>query len=73
MQELKQSRAHLLNCLLSSDMQKIPALTYQGCGNQIQSPTMGKTTRQCTKRDYLVKKQIVDLMKSGIAFQVITY
>jgi hypothetical protein len=32
-------------------MQKIPALTYQGCGNQIQSPTMGKTTRQCTKRD----------------------
>lgn len=70
MQELRQSQAHLLNCLLSLDMQQIPAPTYQGFGNRIQSLTMGKTTRQCTKRGYLVKKQIVDLMKLGIAFQV---
>ncbi len=45
MQELRQSRAHLLNCLLSSNMQKIPAPTYQGFGNWRESLTMGKTAR----------------------------
>jgi hypothetical protein len=54
-------------------MQKIPAPTYQGFGNQRQSLTMGKTARQCTKRGYLVKKQIVDLMKLGITSQVIAF